>query len=195
MAIDEQVVGIIQLQDRLRSESQQLIQQFQQQGYYCVMLTGDRQVTAECYAQQLGVDQVIAEVLPEQKAEQILKLQKQGRKVAMIGDGINDSPALAQANVGIAMYNGSEIAIETADLSLMRTGLHPLADILPFSKRVMRNMQQSLIGAFIYNVISIPVAAGVFYSLTGWLLNPMLSAIAMTLSSITVVLNSQRLLK
>ncbi|MGX2970402.1 heavy metal translocating P-type ATPase [Ursidibacter sp. B-7004-1] len=195
VAIDEQVVGIMQLQDCLRPESKQLIQQFQQQGYYCVMLTGDRQITAKYYAQQLGLAQVIAEVLPEQKAEQIFKLQQQGRKVAMIGDGINDSPALAQANVGIAMYNGSEIAIETADLSLMRTGLQPLAEILPFSKRVMRNMRQSLVGAFIYNVISIPVAAGVLYSLTGWLLNPMLSAIAMTLSSITVVLNSQRLLK
>ncbi len=159
------------------------------------MLTGDRQQTADYFANALGLDGVIAEVLPEQKAEKIRALQAEGKKVAMIGDGINDAPALAQANVGIAMHNGSDIAVETANLSLMREGLAPLMQILPFSKKVLKNMKQSLLGAFIYNVIAIPIAAGVLYPFTGWLLNPMIAAIAMTLSSITVVLNSQRLLK
>ena len=195
VALNEQTIGVIYLQDQLRPESKAIIADFQQQGYQCVMLTGDRQITAEYYAKQLGIQQVIANVRPEQKAEQIVKLQQQGRKVAMVGDGINDSPALAQANVGIAMHNGSEIAVETADLSLMQMGLKPLQQVLPFSKHVLHNMKQSLWGAFIYNVISIPIAAGVLYPLTGWLLNPMISAVAMALSSITVVLNSQRLLR
>ncbi len=195
VSLNEQVIGVIYLQDQLRPESQAVISQFKEQGYRCIMLTGDNQATANYYAKALGLDEVIAEVLPEQKAEQITKLQQQGRKVAMVGDGINDSPALAQANVGVAMYNGSEIAIETADLSLMQAGLQPLAAILPFSKQVVQNMKQSLFGAFIYNIIAIPIACGILYPFTGWLLNPMIAAVAMALSSVTVVLNSQRLLR
>ncbi|WP_373778072.1 heavy metal translocating P-type ATPase [Glaesserella sp.] len=195
VAINDQTVGVLYLQDQLRPESKTMIADFQAQGYQCVMLTGDRQTTADYYAKQLGLNGVIADVLPEQKAERIAELQQQGKKVAMIGDGINDSPALAQAHVGIAMHNGSEVAIETADLSLMKAGLTPLVQILPFSKRVLVNMKQSLLGAFIYNMVSIPIAAGVLYPLAGWLLNPMIAAVAMALSSITVVLNSQRLLK
>lgn len=195
VALDDELIGKMILQDELRPESKQTIKQFQQQGYYCVMLTGDKKEVAEHYAAELGLNAVIAEVLPEEKSAEIVKLQAQGRKVAMIGDGINDAPALAQANVGIAMYQGSEIAVETADLSLMQSGLKPLTAILPFSKEVLKNMKQSLLGAFLYNAISIPLAAGLFYPFTGWLLNPMIAAIAMALSSITVVLNSQRLLR
>lgn len=195
MMWDRQLLGKFSLQDQLRAESRETIATFQAEGYRCLMLTGDRAEVANAYATQLGLDGVIAEVLPEQKAEQIAQLQARGRKVAMIGDGINDAPALAQANVGIAMYQGSDIAVETADLSLMQRGLTPLSKILPFSKAVLRNMKQSLIGAFIYNLISIPLAAGLFYPLTGWLLNPMIASIAMALSSVTVVLNSQRLLR
>ncbi|HGO5815582.1 TPA: heavy metal translocating P-type ATPase [Mannheimia haemolytica] len=195
VSVDNQLAGVLSVSDQLRPEAKATIQQFQAEGYQCVMLTGDRQQTADYFANTLGLDGVIAEVLPEQKAEKIRALQAEGRKVAMIGDGINDAPALAQANVGIAMHNGSDIAVETADLSLMREGLAPLVQILPFSKKVLHNMKQSLLGAFIYNVIAIPIAAGVLYPFTGWLLNPMIAAIAMTLSSITVVLNSQRLLK
>lgn len=195
IAVNDEIIGRISVQDQLRPEAKETIQRFQAEGYQCLMLTGDRQETADYFAKELGLNGVIAEVLPEQKAEKIRALQAEGKKVAMIGDGINDAPALAQANVGIAMHNGSDIAVETADLSLMKSGLAPVSQILPFSKRVLKNMKQSLLGAFIYNVVAIPVAAGVLYPFTGWLLNPMIAAIAMTLSSITVVLNSQRLLK
>ncbi|MDE8034132.1 copper-translocating P-type ATPase [Actinobacillus equuli subsp. equuli] len=195
VAVNDQLAGILSVEDQLRDESKAMIKKFKTEGYQCLMLTGDRQTTAEYFAQQLGLDGVIAEVLPEQKADKIRELQAQGKKVAMIGDGINDAPALAQANVGIAMHNGSDIAVETADLSLMQHGLTPVVQILPFAKRVLRNMKQSLLGAFMYNVIAIPIAAGVLYPFTGWLLNPMIAAVAMTMSSITVVLNSQRLLK
>ncbi|EFX92394.1 copper-exporting ATPase [Actinobacillus ureae ATCC 25976] len=195
VAVNDQLAGILSVEDQLRNESKAMIEKFKAEGYQCLMLTGDRQSTAEYFAQQLGLDGVIAEVLPEQKADKIRELQAQGKKVAMIGDGINDAPALAQANVGITMHNGSDIAVETADLSLMQHGLTPVLQILPFAKRVLRNMKQSLLGAFMYNVIAIPIAAGVLYPFTGWLLNPMIAAVAMTMSSITVALNSQRLLK
>lgn len=195
VAKNGEVIAMLTIADQLRPESTEIIQQFQAKGYRCLMLTGDRQRTAERFANKLGLDGVIADVLPEQKAAQIAALQQAGKKVAMIGDGINDAPALAQANVGIAMHNGSDITVETADLSLMQAGLKPIAEILPFSKQVLRNMKQSLLGAFFYNLISIPLAAGVLYPFTGWLLNPMIAAIAMAMSSITVVLNSQRLLK
>ncbi|HDL1367202.1 TPA: cadmium-translocating P-type ATPase [Mannheimia haemolytica] len=195
IAVNDEIIGRISVQDQLRPEAKETIQRFQAEGYQCLMLTGDRQETADYFAKELGLNGVIAEVLPEQKAEKIRALQAEGKKVAMIGDGINDAPALAQANVGIAMHNGSDIAVETADLSLMKSGLALVSQILPFSKRVLKNMKQSLLGAFIYNVVAIPVAAGMLYPFTGWLLNPMIATIAMTLSSITVVLNSQRLLK
>lgn len=195
LSLNGQLAASFALEDQLRPEAKTIIQQCQQAGYRCLMLTGDRKTTAQHFAEQLGLDGVIAEVLPEQKAEKIHQLQREGKIVAMVGDGINDAPALAQANVGIAMQNGSDIAVETADLSLMQAGLTPVGLVLPFSKRVLKNMHQSLFGAFIYNLIAIPVAAGVLYPFTGWLLNPMIAAIAMTLSSITVVLNSQRLLR
>lgn len=195
LSVNNQLAAVFTLADELRAESKTVIAKFQAEGYQCYMLTGDRKATADYFAKELGLNGVIADVLPEQKAEKIQQLQQQGKIVAMVGDGINDAPALAQANVGIVMHSGSDIAIETADLSLLRSGLEPIADILPFSKRVLRNMKQSLTGAFFYNVIAIPVAAGVLYPFIGTLLNPMIAAIAMMMSSITVVLNSQRLLR
>ena len=195
LSMNNQLAAVFTLADELRAESKTIIAKFQSEGYQCYMLTGDRKSTADYFAQELGLDGVIADVLPEQKAEKIQQLQQQGKKVAMVGDGINDAPALAQANVGIVMHSGSDIAIETADLSLLRSGLEPIAEILPFSQRVLQNMKQSLTGAFFYNVIAIPVAAGVLYPFTSTLLNPMFAAAAMACSSITVVLNSQRLLR
>ena len=195
LSVNNQLAAVFTLADELRVESKAVIAKFQSEGYQCYMLTGDRKSTADYFAQELGLDGVIADVLPEQKAEKIQQLQRQGKKVAMVGDGINDAPALAQANVGIVMHSGSDIAIETADLSLLRSGLEPIVEILPFSQRVLQNMRQSLTGAFFYNVIAIPVAAGVLYPFTGTLLNPMFAAAAMACSSITVVLNSQRLLR
>lgn len=195
LSVNNQLAAVFTLADELRIESKAVIAKFQSEGYQCYMLTGDRKSTADYFAQELGLDGVIADVLPEQKAEKIQQLQQQGKKVAMVGDGINDAPALAQAHVGIVMHSGSDIALETADLSLLRSGLEPIAEILPFSKHVLRNMKQSLTGAFFYNVIAIPIAAGVLYPFIGTLLNPMIAAIAMMMSSITVVLNSQRLLR
>ena len=195
LSVNNQLAAVFTLADELRMESKTVIAKFQSEGYQCYMLTGDRKSTADYFAQELGLDGVIADVLPEQKAEKIQQLQQQGKKVAMVGDGINDAPALAQAHVGIVMHSGSDIALETADLSLLRSGLEPIAEILPFSKHVLRNMKQSLTGAFFYNVIAIPIAAGVLYPFTGMLLNPIFAATAMACSSITVVLNSQRLLR
>ena len=195
LSMNNQLAAVFTLADELRAESKTIIAKFQSEGYQCYMLTGDRKSTADYFAQELGLDGVIADVLPEQKAEKIQQLQQQGKKVAMVGDGINDAPALTQANVGIVMHSGSDIAIETADLSLLHSGLEPIVEILPFSQRVLQNMKQSLTGAFFYNVIAIPVAAGVLYPFTSTLLNPMFAAAAMACSSITVVLNSQRLLR
>jgi len=159
-----------------------------------VMLTGDNPRTAQAIAAQAGIDKVIAGVRPEGKADAIKALQAGGQQVAMIGDGINDAPALAQADVGIAMGGGSDVAIETAAITLMRPSLNGVADALAMSQATLRNMKQNLLGAFVYNVIGIPVAAGVLYPLTGTLLSPVVAGAAMALSSITVVANANRLL-
>jgi len=159
------------------------------------MLTGDHENTARAIAAEVGIDEVIAGVMPEGKAAAIEHLQQQGRRVAMVGDGINDAPALAQADVGIAMGGGSDVAVETAGITLMRADLNSVADALALSSATLRNIRQNLFGAFIYNSIGIPVAAGVLYPLTGTLLSPIVAGAAMALSSITVVSNANRLLR
>ncbi|CAI0985525.1 copper-exporting P-type ATPase CopA [Serratia grimesii] len=195
LAVDGKPAALIAIRDPLRSDSVEALQRLHRQGYQLVMLTGDNPVTANAIAKEAGIDQVIAGVLPDGKAEAIKQLQAQGHRVAMIGDGINDAPALAQADVGIAMGSGSDIAIETAAITLMRHSLNGVADALELSKATLRNMKQNLLGAFVYNTLGIPIAAGVLYPLTGTLLSPVVAGAAMALSSITVVSNANRLLR
>ncbi|MFQ6287111.1 copper-exporting P-type ATPase CopA [Yersinia enterocolitica] len=187
--------ALLSIRDPLRSDSISALQRLHQRGYNLVMLTGDNPITANAIAKEAGIDQVIAGVLPDGKAEAIKQLQAAGHKVAMIGDGINDAPALAQADVGIAMGGGSDIAIETAAITLMRHSLHGVADAVELSKATLRNMKQNLLGAFFYNALGIPIAAGILFPFTGTLLNPVVAGAAMALSSITVVSNANRLLR
>ncbi|WP_245872575.1 HAD-IC family P-type ATPase [Avibacterium endocarditidis] len=193
--MNRQLAGLFVLSDPLREDSANALQRLHEQGYHLVMLTGDQEKTARALAQGTAIDNVIAGVLPAEKANIIKALQQEGRNVVMVGDGINDAPALAQADVSIAMGNGSDIAIETAELTLMRHNISAVADALCLSKGILRNMKQNLFGAFIYNILGIPIAAGLLYPLFGILLNPMIGGLAMALSSITVVSNANRLLK
>lgn len=195
LAEQGQLIALIALRDVLRPESATALKRLHQSGYRLIMLTGDHQNTAQAIAAEVGIDEVIAGVLPEGKAAAIAQLQQQGRRVAMVGDGINDAPALAQAEVGIAMGGGSDVAVETAGITLMRADLNSVADALAISSATLRNIRQNLFGAFIYNSIGIPVAAGVLYPLTGTLLSPIVAGAAMALSSITVVANANRLLR
>jgi Cu+-exporting ATPase len=195
LAEQGQLTGLIALRDQLRPESGAALKRLHQQGYRLIMLTGDHENTARAIAAEVGIDEVIAGVMPEGKAAAIEQLQQQGRRVAMVGDGINDAPALAQADVGIAMGGGSDVAVETAGITLMRADLNSVADALALSSATLRNIRQNLFGAFIYNSIGIPVAAGVLYPLTGTLLSPIVAGAAMALSSITVVSNANRLLR
>lgn len=195
LAVDGKAAALFAIRDPLREDSVAALQRLHQAGYRLVMLTGDNAVTANAIAKEAGIDEVIAGVLPDGKAAAIQALQRQGRQVAMVGDGINDAPALAQAEVGIAMGGGSDVAIETAAITLMRHTLMGVADALAISRATLRNMKQNLVGAFIYNSLGIPIAAGILWPLTGTLLNPVVAGAAMALSSITVVSNANRLLR
>lgn len=194
-AVEQRLAGIFVIRDPLREDSIHALQRLHKQGYRLIMLTGDQEKTAQAIAKEAGIDQVIAGVLPEGKAQAIKDLQRQGYNVVMVGDGINDAPALAQADVSIAMGSGSDIAIETAELTLMRHSISAVADGLILSKGILRNMKQNLFGAFVYNALGIPIAAGVLYPIAGILLNPMVGGAAMAFSSITVASNANRLLK
>ena len=195
LAVDGKAAALFAIRDPLRADSVAALERLHREGYRLVMLTGDNPTTANAIAKEAGIDEVIAGVLPDGKAEAIKNLQRQGQKVAMVGDGINDAPALAQAEVGIAMGGGSDVAIETAAITLMRHSLMGVADALAISRATLRNMKQNLLGAFIYNSLGIPIAAGILWPITGTLLNPVVAGAAMALSSITVVSNANRLLR
>ena len=193
LALAGKVQGIIAVADPIKPDSQQAITRLQDLGIQVVMLTGDNHTTAAVVARQLGVDDFIAEVLPQDKGEKIASLQQQGAVVAMVGDGINDAPALARADVGFAIGSGTDVAIESADITLMRGSLHGVADAIAISRATVRNIKQNLFGAFIYNALGIPIAAGILYPFIGMLLNPMIAGAAMAMSSVTVVTNANRL--
>ncbi len=190
---DGRLLGIIAVADTVKPTSAAAIAGFQALGIDVVMLTGDNQRTANAIGRELGVTQVIAEVLPQDKEQVISNLQAQGKRVAMVGDGINDAPALARSDVGLAIGAGTDVAIESADIVLMKSDLLDAVTAVELSKATIRNVKQNLFWAFIYNAIGIPLAAGVFFTFAGWQLNPMFAAAAMSLSSVSVVSNALRL--
>jgi Cu+-exporting ATPase len=179
--------------DAVKPTSADAIKTLKAMGKKIVMLTGDLKPVADTIAKEIGIDSVVAEVLPDQKDLAIQDLQKQGERVLMIGDGINDAPALTRADVGMAIGAGTDIAIDAADIVLLQSDLHQVAHALRLSKQVVINMKTNLFWAFIYNLIAIPLAAGLLYGWTNWLLNPIIAAAAMALSSVSVVLNALRL--
>ena len=192
-ACENQIMGLIAVADTLKSTSPAAVEAFRSLGLQVVMLTGDNRRTAQAIADRLGVDQVIAQVLPQDKQSVIAGLQQQGKKVAMIGDGINDAPALACADVGLAIGAGTDVAVESADIVLMKSDLLDAAGAVELSRATIRNIKQNLFWAFFYNAIGIPLAAGIFYPVLGWQLSPMFGAAAMSLSSVCVVSNALRL--
>ncbi len=193
VSIEGKAAGVISVADAIKPDSREAIKALHDIGLKVVLLTGDNRETAEAVAREVGIDEVIAEVLPQQKADKVEALQARGELVGMVGDGINDAPALARADVGFAIGTGTDVAIESADITLMRGSLFGVVDSIAISKATVRNIKQNLFGAFIYNAIGIPVAAGVLFPFIGMLLNPMIAGGAMAMSSLTVVTNANRL--
>ncbi|WP_447601335.1 heavy metal translocating P-type ATPase [Nitrospira sp. Nam80] len=193
VAINGRLAGLIAVADRIKPSSREAIRSLKQMGLKVVMLTGDQERTAQAVAEQVGVDQVAAGLLPDGKVEEIERLRRQGEIVAMVGDGINDAPALARADVGMAIGTGTDIAVEASDVTLMRGDLRSIVSAIRLSRATMRTMKQNLFWAFIYNVVGVPVAAGALYPVAGLLLSPVLASAAMAFSSVSVVMNSLRL--
>jgi Cu+-exporting ATPase len=193
VAVNGRLAGALFVADPIRNSSAEAVRALQGERLQIVMATGDRRTTAEHIASQLGIDEVEAEMLPAGKAELVQKLRDKGRIVAMAGDGINDAPALAAADVGIAMGSGTDIAMESAGITLLRSDLRSVVSALHLSRATMRNIRQNLFFAFVYNVIGVPVAAGILYPFFGVLLSPMIASAAMTFSSVSVIANALRL--
>jgi P-type Cu+ transporter len=192
-AVDGKAAGVVAVADTLKDDSPRAVRALRELGLEVVMITGDNRRTAEAVAREVGIGRVLAEVLPEDKALEVRRLQDEGKLVAMVGDGINDAPALAQADVGIGIGTGTDVAIEAADVTLISGALEGVVTSVGLSRATMRNIRQNLFFAFVYNTLGIPVAAGVLYAATGLLLNPMIAAAAMALSSLSVVANANRL--
>jgi Cu+-exporting ATPase len=193
LVADGRVTGLLGVADPIKASTPEAVHALQGEGLKVVMLTGDSRVTAQAVARTLGLDDVMAEVLPEQKAEVVRRRQGEGHVVAMAGDGVNDAPALAQAHVGIAMGTGTDVAMESAGITLVKGDLRGIVRARRLSRATMRNIRQNLIWAFIYNVLGVPVADGVLYPVLGLLLSPMVASAAMTLSSVSVIVNALRL--
>ena len=193
LAIANKAVGIIAVADPIKEDSKAAISRLKSRGLKVIMLTGDNAITAKIIANQVGIDEVIAEVLPEDKSAKVEALQLQGEIVGMVGDGINDAPALAKAHIGFAIGSGTDVAIESADITLMHSSVHGVVDAITISGATMKNIKQNLFGAFIYNGLGIPIAAGILYPFIGVLLSPIIAGAAMALSSVTVVSNANRL--
>jgi Cu+-exporting ATPase len=193
VAVDGRPAGLVGVADPIKETTLGALQGLRDEGLRIVMLTGDNRTTAEVVARKVGIDEVHAEILPDQKREVIRRLQAEGRIVAMAGDGINDAPALAQADIGIAMGTGADVAMESAGITLVKGDLRGLVRARRLSEATMRNIRQNLFFAFVYNALGVPIAAGVLYPFTGLLLSPMIAAAAMSLSSVSVIGNALRL--
>ncbi|MDY6799204.1 MAG: heavy metal translocating P-type ATPase, partial [Pseudomonadota bacterium] len=193
LALGAQALGVIGVADAIKPDSKAAIRRLHDAGIRVMMVTGDVDATAQAIARKAGIDDYRAEVLPEDKAQVVSEMRGKGYTVAMVGDGINDAPALAAADVGFAIGTGTDVAIESAAITLMRGSLHGVPDVIEISRATVRNIHQNLFGAFIYNTLGIPIAAGVLYPLWGVLMSPILAGAAMSLSSVTVVTNANRL--